>query len=136
MYESFFSSDTTTYLEYMSWFRVIGKPYLLSVEVRSMQLCHKRPRRSSQQHSYSLIVSQTPIVSLFYRGRLLVLPPSCGVEDTRWEARMVSHLNTKEGNRGKDKCESGYEDEYEGRHEDKEDEDDDHNEKEELVSRG
>ncbi|MBA0664198.1 hypothetical protein Goklo_004243 [Gossypium klotzschianum] len=142
MYESFFSSDTTTYLEYMSWFRVIGKPYLLSVEATSMQLCQKRPRRSSQQHrsggnaatgSSSAPIQQAPPISTPHSGQFTLLIP---IHFTNPEARTVSHSNTKEGNRGKDKCDSGDEDEYEGRCEDKEDDDDDYNEEEELVSRG
>ncbi|PPR84829.1 hypothetical protein GOBAR_AA35881 [Gossypium barbadense] len=37
--EPFFSSDTTTCLEYMSWFRVTSKSYLLLVEARNATTC-------------------------------------------------------------------------------------------------
>ncbi|PPR84389.1 hypothetical protein GOBAR_AA36322 [Gossypium barbadense] len=43
IYEPFFSSDTTTCLEYMPWFRVADKPYLLLAEVKSRQLRLNRP---------------------------------------------------------------------------------------------
>ncbi|PPR85624.1 hypothetical protein GOBAR_AA35066 [Gossypium barbadense] len=40
--EPFFSVDTVACLEYLSWFRLAGKSYLLSVEAMSRQLCQKR----------------------------------------------------------------------------------------------
>ncbi|KAG8474236.1 hypothetical protein CXB51_033830 [Gossypium anomalum] len=46
IHEPFFLSYTVTYLEYMPWFRVTGKPYLLSVEAKSRQLRPKRSRQS------------------------------------------------------------------------------------------
>lgn len=48
--EPFFSMGTTACLEYMMWFIVFGKSYLLSVEVRVRQLCQKSQRRLAQQH--------------------------------------------------------------------------------------
>ncbi|KAK5793360.1 hypothetical protein PVK06_034503 [Gossypium arboreum] len=82
--------------------------------------------------STTLYTTATPCIYTS-RSRSSALPPSCGVEDTRWEARMTSHSNMEKGNRGKDKGESGDEDEYEGRGEDKKDENYDHNEEEELT---
>lgn len=49
IHKPFFSSNTMAGLKYMSWFRVFDKSYLLSVEVRSRQLCKKKPRWSPQQ---------------------------------------------------------------------------------------
>ncbi|MBA0682026.1 hypothetical protein Goari_023786 [Gossypium aridum] len=41
------SSDAIVLVEYMSWFRLARKPYLLFVEARSRQLRRKRERRPS-----------------------------------------------------------------------------------------
>ncbi|KAH1113847.1 hypothetical protein J1N35_007225 [Gossypium stocksii] len=50
--ESFFSLDTTACLEYMLWFKVAAKPYLLSVEAMSRQFRQKRSRKSPQQRRF------------------------------------------------------------------------------------
>ncbi|KAK5774676.1 hypothetical protein PVK06_042532 [Gossypium arboreum] len=75
-------------------------------------------------YGYSLIVSRTPIASLFYRGGSLSQLPSHGIKDIRWEARTTPHLSTEEGDgdesedrsgdEDKDEDEGGDEDEYEG----------------------
>ncbi|KAK5772287.1 hypothetical protein PVK06_048569 [Gossypium arboreum] len=72
----------TACLEYMPWFRVAGKPYLLSVKVRSRQLRQKMPRQPSQQQRSG-------------GGGSSVQPPSRRVENTQWEARTALHSSTK-----------------------------------------
>ncbi|MBA0793118.1 hypothetical protein Gohar_017550 [Gossypium harknessii] len=47
IHEPFFSLDMASYLEYMPWFRVAGKLYLLSVEEWSRQLHQKKPRQAA-----------------------------------------------------------------------------------------
>ncbi|MBA0825071.1 hypothetical protein Goarm_021688, partial [Gossypium armourianum] len=46
--EPFISLDTEVWLEYMLWFKVADKPYLLSVEARTKKLCQERQRRMPQ----------------------------------------------------------------------------------------
>ncbi|PPR86157.1 hypothetical protein GOBAR_AA34535 [Gossypium barbadense] len=40
----FFSVDTTTVDDYLTWFRVVGKPYLLQSEAMSRKIQPKRQR--------------------------------------------------------------------------------------------
>ncbi|KAH1056341.1 hypothetical protein J1N35_034406 [Gossypium stocksii] len=67
--------------EYMPWFRLLGKPYLLSEEDRSRQSHTMRPRWSPTyprtQYSYTPtpMVAQTPLESLFYQGGSSSQPP-------------------------------------------------------------
>ncbi|PPR98071.1 hypothetical protein GOBAR_AA22593 [Gossypium barbadense] len=44
--EPFFKLDMMTSMEYMLWFRLVGKHYLLPVEARSRQIRLKGPQRS------------------------------------------------------------------------------------------
>ncbi|MBA0844958.1 hypothetical protein Goarm_022888 [Gossypium armourianum] len=54
-------------------------------------------------YSYSSIVSETPTAPFFNRVGSMGQPPSCRVENTRWEARMASHSNTEECGKKKTK---------------------------------
>lgn len=84
-------------------------------------------------YGYSSIVSQTPIMSCFYRGGSLAQPHSRGVEDTRWKVMTILYSSMEEGDGDKDEDDGGYEDEHEGGGEDKEDKDDGHDLVEELT---
>ncbi|MBA0662007.1 hypothetical protein Goklo_006213, partial [Gossypium klotzschianum] len=48
--EPFFTPETVTSSEYMTWFRLAGKLYLLLVEARSRQFHLRRQRRLLQNH--------------------------------------------------------------------------------------
>ncbi|MBA0723125.1 hypothetical protein Golax_003734 [Gossypium laxum] len=48
MHKPFFAPKTTTSAKYMPWFRLFRKPYLLSIEARSGQICLRRPRQPPQ----------------------------------------------------------------------------------------
>ncbi|MBA0765837.1 hypothetical protein Gotri_014958, partial [Gossypium trilobum] len=69
--ESFFLADTTICLEYLSWFRLAGKPYLLSVEARSRQL-----RQKSRTH-------------FIYRAEMGPLPPKLILRKSGFEVILL-----------------------------------------------
>ncbi|KAH1098009.1 hypothetical protein J1N35_014930 [Gossypium stocksii] len=48
-------------------------------------------------YSHSSIVLEIPTAPFFYQGGSMRQPPSHGVENTRWEARMAPHSNKEEG---------------------------------------
>ncbi|MFQ6636576.1 hypothetical protein Gotur_013787 [Gossypium turneri] len=112
-------------------------PALLSSPILASMLTYLSFATS---YDYSLIVSQAPTASLFYRCESSTQPPSRGV-DTRWEARTTLHSSTEEDNGDKDEAEGGDEyedqgrnkDEYEGRGKDEEDEHNDHDQEEEPT---
>ncbi|MBA0734000.1 hypothetical protein Gogos_017954 [Gossypium gossypioides] len=47
--EPFFLAETTMNDDYLTWLRVVGKPYLLPPEANNRQIQSKRQRRSLQQ---------------------------------------------------------------------------------------
>ncbi|MBA0552451.1 hypothetical protein Golob_023258 [Gossypium lobatum] len=88
----------------MLWFKVVNKPYLLSVKVRTKKLCQERQRRMPQLR----------------RSKQDAAIGSLLTSTQQMPSLSTTHPNGAEGG---DKDDGGDKDEHEGRSEDKEDED-------------
>ncbi|KAH1096949.1 hypothetical protein J1N35_013870 [Gossypium stocksii] len=116
IHEPFFSSDTMDCLEYMSWFRVVGKLYLLSVEARSRQIRQKRQRRLPQQRRsrYGHMTSSLSALTKQVSPRSLHSTYSCYGDEDRDKAEGGNEYEDKDEGRDEDGYKYGGEDKNDG----------------------
>ncbi|MFQ6647762.1 hypothetical protein Gotur_021006 [Gossypium turneri] len=143
--EPFFSSDTTSCLDYMPWFRVVGKLYLLSVGAMSSILHPNTDVNVEPNVDVSTVTDGDIDTDIDTFIDLILMPKSMLMypEDTQWETSITLYSSMEEGDGNKDKNEAndgdgdeddgGDEDKHEGRGENKEDKDDSHYQVKELV---
>ncbi|KAK5843129.1 hypothetical protein PVK06_005569 [Gossypium arboreum] len=80
------------------YFEALTSPSFFTpmLTLKSTQMSGQMPLGFGAPYGYTLIVTKTPLLLLFYRGGSLVQPLAAIVEDTRWEAKMTQQLTAED----------------------------------------